>query len=213
MRERPADITRPVASDYRAIARLHSASITEGFLSTLGLPFLTELYRGINDAPQSGVLVARDQNTVLGFAAYTACLSACYRNILARHFAPIAISLLPNVLNPAIYRKCIETLMYPLRASREAAAQSRPGTPRAELLSIAVGDKARGHGLGKKLVDAVDAKFGQLGITEYVVVTYGLDLRSNCFYNKCGFQLVGSFTNHGKPMNEYQRQLQPARRP
>jgi ribosomal protein S18 acetylase RimI-like enzyme len=202
-------IVRPAREDFRCIARLHSESITEGFLSTLGLPFLSNLYRGISAAPQSGLLVARDADRVLGFAAFTADLTACYRWVLTRRFIPLGISLLPNLLNLSLYRKIMQTLAYPLRAAREAS-EAGSAQPRAELLAISVGDQARGRGIGKILLRAVDERFAQLRVAQYFVVTHGIDERSNSFYKACGFHWVRSFTNHGKPMNEYVRILRPS---
>jgi ribosomal protein S18 acetylase RimI-like enzyme len=199
-------IDRPAAEEFRYIARLHSESITGGFLSTLGLPFLSNLYGGISAAPQSGVLVARDADRVLGFAAFTADLGACYRWVLTRRFVPLGISLVPNLLNLSIYRNVIQTLAYPLHASREPSGASS-AQPRAELLAVSVGDQARGRGIGKTLLRAVDERFTQLRVTQYFVVTHGTDERSNNFYKACGFHWVHSFTNHGKPMNEYVRIL------
>jgi N-acetylglutamate synthase-like GNAT family acetyltransferase len=76
---------------------------------------------------------------------------------------------------------------------------------RAELLSVAVSDKARGKGIGKKLVQALDEQFLKMGVREYSVVTHGIDERSNQFYIRCGFEFVRSFENHGKPMKEYRK--------
>ncbi len=201
-----AEIDRPRAGDFRCIARLHSESITEGFLSTLGVPFLASLYEGIGAAPVSGLVVARSGSDVLGFAAYTANLPKCYRWVLAHRFVPIAVALLPRFVKVSEYRKMFETLVYPLRLGRE---KGRNGSlrPRAELLSLAVSDQARGCGIGKRLIIEVDSRFKALGIAEYHVVTYALDERSNGFYVRCGFRLVRSFTNHGKLMNEYLRNL------
>ena len=206
--EETARIARATHDDFQSIAQLHSESITEGFLPTLGLPFLANVYRGISAAPRSGVLVARDTNAVLGFAAYTADLSACYRWVLTRRFFLLALSSLPNVLNLRIYKRMVETLLYPLRAGNVALKNaSRPY--RAELLAIAVSDHARGRGLGKKLLHAVEDHFQALNIAGYCVVTHAIDDRSNKFYSGCGLRLQRAFFNHGKPMNEYVRILRP----
>ena len=78
---------------------------------------------------------------------------------------------------------------------------------RPELLSMAVSEEARGQGIGKMLVKAVDDKMGEMGVEGYYVVTHGVDERSNGFYQKCGFEKVREFENHGKPMNEYYKKL------
>jgi GNAT superfamily N-acetyltransferase len=191
--------------DYRSVARLHSENITEGFLSTLGNSFLANIYHGVNQSPRSGVLVATEQGQVLGFASYTADLSRCYRHVLARRFVPLVIACVPSMFRPEIYKKCLETLLYPWRSAKAEPRRDVPKHPRAELLSIVVGEAARGRRLGKKLIAEVDRCLAELGIKEYYVVTHGIDERSNSFYVSAGFQAVVSFVNHGKPMTEYRK--------
>ena len=191
-------IGRPNEEDFPCVAQLHSESITEGFLSTLGLRFLSNLYRGISKAPSSGVLVARNQTTALGFAAYTANGPACYRWVLARWFIPLIVSAQPHALRFSFWKKSFETLRY-------LATEPRSRHSLAELLVIAVSKSARGSGIGKRLLAALEAEFRQMNVTEYYVITHAVDVQSNSFYKACGFQLKRSLINHGKPMHEYVR--------
>jgi ribosomal protein S18 acetylase RimI-like enzyme len=112
----------------------------------------------------------------------------------------IALMVLPKLLKAAVWKRCLETLRYPFVIGSSTGS-------RAELLSVAVSDSARGHGIGKELIRAVDQQLGQLGVTEYAVVTYAPDVRSNGFYRAAGFNLAGSFVHHGKPMNRFVRIL------
>ena len=200
-------ITKPRDRDFAAIAKLHQDSIEEGFLSTLGVSFLSVLYKGISEAPQSGVIVAIEGGCVLGFISYTSDISKCYRWVISHRFLSLTLRLVPNIFNLAVYKKCFETLLYPFKHKAESSNDGKAQKARAELLSVAVSDLARGKGIGKMLVTAIDEKFRELGVSEYSVVTHGIDERSNQFYVKCGFQLVRSFQNHGKPMNEYWRRI------
>jgi len=195
------------ADDFALVARLHSASITEGFLSTLGLRFLTVLYRGIQTAPRSGVLVAKDGGTILGFVAYTTDVATCYRWVLARRLFPLGMALLPSLLKPSVHARCLQTLLYPFRARDDASPEAQSSGRRPELLSMAVSDRARGQGIGKQLVRSLDEQFRRLEVESYVVVTYAKDERSNGFYRSCGCVHSRSFSHHGKPMNEYLRTL------
>lgn len=192
--------------NFSKIARLHAEAITEGFLTTLGLRFLSALYAAISRAPRSGVLVAYSGDSVVGFAAYAANLSECYKWVLTHRFLSLATALLPNMLRPSIYKRMTETLLYPLRSHKEAK-EEKVRRPRAELMAIAVSAAVRGRGVGKSLVHAVDQQFERLNVSEYCVVTHGVDGRSMGFYTDSGFEFVRRFTNHGKPMVEYIRRL------
>lgn len=200
-------LDNPGTLDFQQIAVLHVAGITEGFLSTLGIQFLSALYRGIQSAPNSGVIVAREGATVLGFVAYTRDTGAMYRWILTHRSVPLLWALLPSLLRFSIYHRCAETLLYPFRRrSNEASGEPCSG-PEPELLSIAVSERARGRGVGRLLVFALEEQFRSMGIKSYQVVTSAEDPRSNAFYRACGFSESRRFFNHGKLMQEYHRTL------
>ncbi len=195
---------------FRDSARLHADGITEGFLSTLGEPFLAVLYEGIATAEDSGVLVAEEDGFVLGFISYTSDVKGCYRQVLRSKWPRLVLNLLPSLLRPVVYRKIFETLIYPLtHRGKDDSGNGGPGSTsaaghlRSELLSMAVAPQARGKGVGKLLVKAVDEALTQIGLTGYFVVTHAVDERSNGFYRRCGFELYGEYVSHGKPMNEY----------
>jgi GNAT superfamily N-acetyltransferase len=114
------------------------------------------------------------------------------------------MAMLPNVFNPTVYRKVFETLKYPFKRHESSSDTVESG---AELLSMAVDHNARGRGIGKLLVAALDEKMSLMGINGYFVVTHGVDERSSAFYLSCGFTRVAVFINHGKPMNKYYKKV------
>lgn len=197
------------AAHFHAAALLHRDGIAEGFLSTLGAPFLTALYRGIARTEGGGVLVAVEGSVVLGFISYARDVKACYKRVLKANCFPLALAMAPNAFKPAIYKKVVETLLYPFlhRDVPESAGAVRGGGLRPELLSMAVAVAARGKGVGKLLVKALDEEMFRMAIEGYYVVTHGVDERSNGFYQSCGFAKIHEFKNHGKPMNEYHKNL------
>ena len=204
-------VTSADGEDFREAAELHQNGITEGFLSTLGVPFLAALYQGIAAVEGSGVLVASNDGKILGFLAYTSNVKTCYKNLLRSRWPVLAWKMVPNIVRPSIYRKVVETLMYPFvaeRSGREAPAEiDGTSDARPELLAMAVSESARGQGVGKRLVEAMDDAMRAMHIEGCYVVTHGIDERSNRFYASCGFEKVAKFENHGRPMNEYYRRL------
>ena len=57
------------AQRHRQVAALHAAAIDQGFLATLGEPFLAQVYRAIDEAADSVLLVEELDGRVVGFVA------------------------------------------------------------------------------------------------------------------------------------------------
>jgi GNAT superfamily N-acetyltransferase len=206
----PAIKIIPVAAaHFQQVARLHAEGIKEGFLSTLGIRFLAVLYKGIANAAGSGVLVAVEGDRCLGFIAYARDVKACYKQVLKLTWPSLMMAMLPNAVNPSIYKKAFETLLYPFlrRDAVKEGIDEKTGGLRPELLSMAVAEDARDKGIGKLLVQAVDEEMRRMDVAGYYVVTHGVDERANGFYQRCGFAKTHEFVSHGKPMNEYYKTL------
>jgi ribosomal protein S18 acetylase RimI-like enzyme len=139
--------------DARFAAELHAAEISEGFLPSLGRPFLERLYRRIVREPRSFLLVAELDEQVIGFLAGTEDVRALYRAFLLHDGAGATLAALPRVLRS--WRRVLETLRYP-GSGQDGAPTGQIGEPlpAAELLAIAVAPTARGLGAGRALVDA-----------------------------------------------------------
>ena len=63
----------------KAAAQLHIDGINQGFISSLGLDFVTALYRAIAQDPQSFGYVAVIDGKVVGFATFTTNLKGLYK--------------------------------------------------------------------------------------------------------------------------------------
>jgi ribosomal protein S18 acetylase RimI-like enzyme len=187
-------------ADGRAVARLHAATITEGFLLKLGLRFLAELYRGIAADPESIVLVARQTDQVVGFCAFSANVGGLYKRVLRRRLFRLGWAALPRALNPRVLREVADTLRYPAKSSvREL--------PPAEILSIGVDAGCQGGGVGRTLLDHALAHARRVGC-DHVKVLAGAKLAgANAFYTRYGFHVAGQVVQHGEPLNAYVLEL------
>jgi len=167
------------------------------------------MYRGIAEAPRSGVWVAVDRNdSVIGFVSGTAHVSHCYKSVLRRQGAVMAMHALPAAVSVATWKHVFETLAYPKREISEAPPTGSSPEPSAELLSIVVGEQGRGTGAAGMLVSALEAGLKSWGHNgPYRVVTMAADPRSNRFYEKVGFRHVRGFQHHGIDMNLYHKDI------
>jgi len=174
-------------ADARRAGQLHASSITEGFLPRLGERFLERLYRCVVNDDHSFLLVAENrEGDIVGMIAGTEDVHALYRRFLRRDGLRAAISAAPRVLRNL--RAVLETLRY--------GGASTADLPAAELLAVAVDREARGTGLGRELVDALNAEFARRGTSSSKVVVGAANDTALHLYRTCGYHDASSLEVH-----------------
>jgi glycosyltransferase involved in cell wall biosynthesis/ribosomal protein S18 acetylase RimI-like enzyme len=175
----PFSLRRARADDASALARMHRERMPEGFLSTLGQPFLTRVYRALIAHKSSAAFVAEEHGHVVGFATGVASPRAFARRFLIRHGVPAGILAAPVLARPAALRKLAET-----------AAHADRGAPRreAEIVSVAVEDGHDGAGIGGRLVRLAVSELAALGATTVKVVASARNERATSLYRTTGFE-------------------------
>ncbi len=188
---------QPLAPRHAAaVAELHRAGISTGFLSSLGGKFLTRMYRAIAKVRGAfGYVWETPGGEVLGFIACSESTGAVYKRALLRGGLGMALSVAGHLLRPSVLKRIFQTLRYP--------SQSPADLPPAEVLSIAVSDRTRGQGVGKALMDAALAEFARRNIPRARVAVWAGNETANRFYQRCGFTLAHTRPHHGLDMNIY----------
>ena len=167
------------SSDYRTVASLHCDHINQGFLATLGVPFLTLLYEAIDKDSESVLLVERVDRSVVGFVTGTRGLGRIYKQLLLKPLRLI-YSLKSCLLSPSKMYKIIEVLLI----SKDSDISS--DLPKQELLSIVVNPAYQGGGHAENLFKALCFHFREEGASSFrIVVGSSLD-RAHAFYTKMG---------------------------
>lgn len=133
---RPAEKT-----DASFMAAMHQRSITTGFLSTLGTPFLRLLYRALVTDPDGVAVIAEDDSGPVGFVAGTRSTSAFYRRFAVKHGWRAGLVVLTRLVRPGAIRRLWESFRY-------GTGEETSG---AELLAMAVAADRRGRGIGVSL--------------------------------------------------------------
>jgi ribosomal protein S18 acetylase RimI-like enzyme len=175
----PSALRRAARSHAPAIARLHADLISEGFLVTLGEPFLERLYRRVVNDHRSFAFVSVDDATApTGFIAVAEDTRRLYREFILRDGLFAAARAAPAIVRRP--RHVVETLRH-----GTSGAGERIG---AEILAVAVVPSARGEGIGAALVTAATDELRRRGISQAHVVTVASNEAARRMYRKCGFE-------------------------
>lgn len=167
------------SSDYRTVASLHCDHINQGFLATLGVPFLSLLYEAIDKDSESVLLVERVELKIVGFVTGTRGLGRIYKQLLLKPLRLI-YSLKACILSPSKMYKILEVLLISKGTNISA------DLPKQELLSIVVNPAYQGGGHAENLFKALCSYFGAEGASSFrIVVGSNLD-RAHAFYTKMG---------------------------
>jgi len=79
------------------VAALHIQCISTGFISSMGIDFVTSLYDAIVKSKSSLGVVAVKNGKVIGFVAFTTNLNKLYKSIIRRKGLKFALLLAGNV--------------------------------------------------------------------------------------------------------------------
>lgn len=184
--EGPLRVRRAVAADAPFCALLHRDGISSGFLSSLGLGFLTLLYELMISDPDSVVLVAEDGSGQVGFVSGAVDTGRLYKRFIKRRGVAAALRALPALIRPSAVRKLWETVRYGAEGAAGAAVS-------AELLSMAVVPERRGRGIGAMLQERL---FAEMAVGRMKVVVGSSNLGAVAAYRKAGFVPAGRIQVH-----------------
>jgi ribosomal protein S18 acetylase RimI-like enzyme len=175
-------------ADAALAAQLHASEISEGFLPTLGVPFLERLYRRIVRSPGSFLLVAEHDVDRIGFVAGTDDVRALYHAFLWHDGIAAATSALPRVVRS--WRRVLETFRYGVAGESESSSvdDDHDDATAAELLAIAVAPTERGRGAGHALLEAFTGELSVRRIERARVVVGADNASAIALYQHSGFR-------------------------
>lgn len=172
------------------MAALHISGINRGFISSLGPAFVSALYEALAVDENSVVLVARENDKIVGFAAFCSDIRKLYRVAALKHGIRFAWLLGIKLLSWSRLKKLLGTVLYPFQKNTLVL-------PAAELLATAISQDARGRGIGAMLVRQGLAECKKCGILQVKVLVAADNVAANKLYHKCGFKLVCQIESHG----------------
>ncbi|MHC4243801.1 MAG: GNAT family N-acetyltransferase, partial [Planctomycetota bacterium] len=184
----------------RQVAALHIQCINTGFISSMGIDFVTYLYEAIVQSNSSFGFVAARNGKVLGFAAFTTNINTLYKSIVWRKGLKFALLLAGHMCSLKRVKRMFETLFYPTRIKNM-------NLPSAELLSIAIAGEEQRKGLAHQLIEMGFRHYRETGVDKIKVLIGADNTAGNKLYLKSGFEHVGQIINHGLPSNVYVAQI------
>lgn len=176
---------------YKQIAQLHIQNIDQGFLSTLGVAFVSLMYRAIDEGNDSVLFAAEEGGRVVGFVAGAAAMGTIYHRMMKR-WPMLCVALLPALLSPRKLRRILEIMHY----SKSKGGVS-PDVPEVELLSIAVDPSYRGKGYSSHLYGELVNYFARRGIPGFKIIVGEKLGAAHKFYQRMGALAVMDIEVHG----------------
>lgn len=180
------------------IVDIHMQTFTGFFLTFLGKGFLKQLYSGFMEHPKSNVIVAIEEDNLVGFLAYSEELSEFYKYLIKKKLLLFAwYAMGAFVKKPKVLFRLLRAFTYSEESKREEGY--------VELSSIGVLPCAKNNGVGSKMIAHLIANVDK-DTFDYIKLETDRDDNegANCFYKKNGFVLNHSYeTPEGRGMNEY----------
>ena len=174
---------------YTQVAEQHASNICDGFLSTLGIGFLSLLYQAIDESNKSALFVEIREGKVVGFISGGLGMRPIYRQMM-RHPIRLMKSLMPSLIRPSRFWRILEVWRYS-RATTSTNASSDP-----ELMSLAVSSQYRRQSIAETLYGNLVHYFRMSGATSFKIVV-GEELKSaHSFYSRMGAVQTGKIEVH-----------------
>ncbi len=182
----------------KQIVQIHLDTFKGFFLTFMGRGFLNCLYKSYCQYKESGLLVAFEDESPIGFLAYSGDYSGLYKFMIKRKLIPFAwFSLGAFIRKPRVFIRLIRAFMKSDDVKRDEKY--------VELASIGVKPDLKSKGVGSALITEFKKN---IDFNLYSYISLETDAENNeaanRFYQKNSFKLERTYeTKEGRRMNEY----------
>jgi len=178
-------------ADTAAVVALQVAFLDGSIVTQLGPRFLTRMHMLTLQHESTRAYVARDVQGggILGFAV-----------------ASVDVHAYNQYVKPRVLPSLVQALLLPPRigllgAFARMAAEGEPQPPiDAELLLLTVDARARRQGVGRALLEAIEAAFAAHGVSRYRVAVRSQLAEARAFYSASAFEHEQERQVLGRPM-------------
>lgn len=179
------------------VVKLHLRTFEGFFLSFMGYGFLKQMYTSYCEHDKSDILIAVNEDEIVGFLAYSYDYSGLYKFMLKRRLILFAwYSLGAFLRQPTVFLRLIKAFLKPSEVKRIEKY--------VELASIGVDPDFKSRGVGSLLIQDLKSR---INFQEYQYITLETDALDNdkaiYFYKKNGFEKCRTLkTSEGRMMLE-----------
>lgn len=196
--------SRDIDSLSKILAKIHIKLIPEGFISSLGIRFISLLYKSLIYKEEFYVLICEDQennNKLVGYAVARLKNISYIKTIFKFNPVKIVLLTLGYAFNPKKIFGFFELFVYQLfkNPSKEGLLQNSNA---AELFNIAIIESYQGQGIGKTILYKLKDKCSSMGIDFIYAVTGSTKPNTHIFYKKNGGQEIGQTTVHNNHVSK-----------
>jgi GNAT superfamily N-acetyltransferase len=156
---------------------MHAERIDTGFLSSLGTPFLTRLYRRVARSSRAFAFVAETDGQIIAFCAAAEDVRRFYLEFVVRDGIVAGLRAAPRLLRAA--PRVIETMRYP--------GSGTDALPPAEILAVVTEKSASARGIARMLVQRSLHELAWRGCGSAKVVAGADNGPALRLYEGCGF--------------------------
>lgn len=182
----------------KKVVEIHIKTFNGFFLTFVGKGFLRQMYSSYAQYDDAGLLVAYEDDTPVGFLAYSSDMSGLYKYMIKRKLIPFAwYSLCAFFRKPMVFMRLLRAFLKPSEAKRNEKY--------VELASIGVSPECKSKGVGSALISEL-RRITDFNMYRYITLeTDAVNNEiANNFYKKNGFELYREYkTREGRKMNEY----------
>lgn len=182
----------------KELAYLHRKSFPDFFLTQLGVPFLNTLYKGYLEDDDSGIIVAENEEKIIGFIAYSKDYSRFYKGLIKNRIIQFAwCSFLAAIQHPSFVKRLF-------RAFKKSDSVKKKDKY-VEVASICTDPAYEGRGVGSSLIEYMKSL---VDFSIYKYINLETDAENNekaiRFYLKNGFLKEREYvTAEGRKMIEF----------
>ena len=184
-------------SDIDEVVDIHSKELKDSFLGKLNYGFLLKLYSYMLEEESFKCFVAECNSKVCGYIAITLDSGEFYKRIYKKHLFSLVVEIMSRSIRQPIL--IVQSLEIFLSKTPSVGISNI----RAELLSIAVANKFKFKGIGKKLVGEALAFLKSIKEESIFVIVNINNIAANKFYESIGFIKKGQLSLHRDIMNLY----------
>lgn len=192
-------MVRPLKKeDCREAAEIRFEAQEWGFLSSMGIAFLTELLKGTCESKWGFGIACVDSNErIVGFVYATTDLQKYYRDVFLRRGIVLAFwAFLRLLRQPKLIWGLLQYLSYPGRVHYDHHIK-------AEWLTMVVRTECRNRGIGKRLTLSLIDEFKRRGVKQFKSTVPSNNKISCQIHDRFGFRLLGTFELYGERINVY----------